>query len=77
MKTESITVRDLKRGDIIVRDGDRLVYHGYATRRGSKLWQLQLTHEAGNGLVLLHQFPDDTVGKVPTPSRAANQEGTK
>lgn len=63
-----VSCRELSLGDTIEHDGKRLVYRGYGTRRGSKLWQLQLTHEIGGGLVLLHLFLDDTVGRV----KAAN-----
>lgn len=63
-----VSCRELTRGDTIEHEGKRLVYHGYGSRRGSKLWQLQLTHEVGGGLVLLHIFPDDTVSRV----KAAN-----
>jgi hypothetical protein len=63
-----VSCRELSPGDTIEHDGKRLVYHGYGTRRGSKLWQLQLTHEVGGGLVLLHLFPDYTVSRV----KAAN-----
>jgi hypothetical protein len=55
---------ELRCGDIIEREGKRLIYHGYGTRRGSKLWQMQFTHEVGGVLVLIHLYPDDEVNRV-------------
>lgn len=65
---ELVSCRELSPGDTIEHGGKRLVYHGYGGRRGSKLWQLHLTHEVGGGLVLLHLFPDDAVSRA----KAAN-----
>ena len=74
---ELVSCRELTPGDTIERYGKRLVYHGYGTRRGSKLWQLQLTHAGGGGLVLLHLFPSDTVSRVKAANTAVSQPGTQ
>jgi hypothetical protein len=64
--TRLVRCDELRRGDVIEREGKRLIYHGYGSRRGSKLWQMQFKHEVSGGLVLIHLYPLDKVNRIPS-----------